>query len=81
MIPISSRQIKKKTYYVLLSQGGQYKGCYTTVQATSLDKAKMAVIERFGLLNYGGIERDELRAKALIKAFGLKPVEEAREML
>ena len=76
MIPISSRQIKKKTYYVLFSQGGQYKGCYTTVQASSLDKAKMAVIERYGLMNYGGVEINEQRAKALIKAFGLQKVEE-----
>ena len=76
MIPISSRQIKKKTYDVLFSQGGQYKGRYTTIQASSLDKAKMAVIERYGLMNYGGVEINEQRAKALIKAFGLQNVEE-----
>ena len=77
MIPRSGRQVKRKTYYVLFSQGGQYKGCYTTVQASSLDKAKMAVIERYGLMNYGGVEINEQRAKSLIKAFWLRNVEEA----
>lgn len=77
MIPRSGRQVKHKTYYVLFSQGGQYKGCYTTVQASSLDKAKMAVIERYGLMNYGGVEINEQRAKSLIRAFGLRNVEEA----
>ncbi len=61
MIPRSGRQVKRKTYYVLFSQGGQYKGCYTTVQAS----------------NYGGVEINEQRAKALIKGFGLQNVEEA----
>ena len=77
MIPRSGRQVKRKTYYVLFSQGGQYKGCYTTVQPSSLDKAKMAVIERYGFMNYGGVEINEQRAKALIKGFGLQNVEEA----
>jgi ribosomal protein L12E/L44/L45/RPP1/RPP2 len=36
----------------------------------------MAVIERYGLMNYGGVEINEQRAKALIKAFGLQNVEE-----
>lgn len=77
MIPISSRQIKKKTYYVLFSQGGDYKGCYTTVEASSLEKAKMTVIEKYGLINYGGVEINEERAKALIRSFGLKAIVEA----
>lgn len=77
MIPISSRQVKKKTYYVLFSQGGQYKGRYTTIQASSLEKARLSVIERYGLMNYGGVEINEQRAHALIRSFGLKRVEES----
>ena len=76
MIPISGRRVKHKTYYLLFAYGGKYSGCYTTIQASSLDKAKQAAIEKYGVSNYGAMEIDEQRAKSHIKFFDLKEIAE-----
>lgn len=74
MIPISSRRVKHKTYYLLFAHGGEYSGCYATIQASSLDRAKQEAIEKYGVHNYGGVEINEERAKQLVKLFGLKEI-------
>ncbi len=74
MIPISNRQVKTRMYHLIFAQGGEYGGCYARIYAKNVDRAREEAITRYGLKNYGGIEINEERARALIKAFRLKEV-------
>lgn len=74
MIPISNRQVKTRTYHLIFAQGGEFGGCYTRIYAKNVDRAREEAISRYGLKNFGGIEINEARAKALVKAFGLKEI-------
>ena len=77
MIPITDRQVAKKTYYVTFSCGGKYHGCYARVQARNLDLARAEAIQRYGFANVGRVLTDDVKAKAYISLFRLKEVEEA----